>query len=103
MLRAVLGMAVVTTLCILSPERESAKQSKQPPDRDDGPRSDMLSSLAAQFPAAAANRVAAAAKPQAAVFLDSVGAGAGAGGLEAVRKIVIPPAPVPIEMPPLRR
>lgn len=100
-LKTVLGIAVITAIFILSPVRDPAKTSlASASDATAGAPSNMLSSLAAQFPAAVSRGSVPAVGHAADAVLAVAG---GASGLEPVRKIVIPPAPVPVEMPPLRR
>ena len=106
MFRAVLGLAVITTLCVLSPERESKLSFANQPGAESIPATglDFLSGLAAkaalalptsgdsnEIPAPITTMAAAAAKE------------AAASGAEGIRRIVIPPPPIPVDMPPLRR
>lgn len=102
-LKTVLGIAVVTVIFILSPVRDQGKVAPvavDPPSGSEGAPSNMLSSLAAQIPAAMSRSSGAGAGHAAQAALAVAGA---ASGLESVRRIVIPPPPVPVEMPPLRR
>jgi hypothetical protein len=107
MLRAVLGLAVITTLCVLSPERDSKRHSGPSQARADAiPSSslDFLSGLAATAALALpeVSDSAGSQEPQAAI-VGAAARGAATAGIEGVRKIVIPPPPVPVDMPPLRR
>ncbi len=107
MFRAVLGLAVITTLCVLSPERES-KRSSAPSqagaDSVPAPSLDFLSALAAKAALALPDAGDSNDTPAPQTALAGAAAKhAAAAGVEGIRKIVIPPPPIPVDMPPLRR
>ena len=107
MFRAVLGLAVITTLCVLSPERESRRSSAPSQAGADSIPSaslDYLSALAARAALALPDVGESNDTPAPPAALAGAAARqAAAAGVEGIRKIVIPPPPIPVEMPPLRR
>ena len=103
MFRAVAAIAIITTMCVLSPERDSKNDS-------DATRSWPPSALSASLDVltgAAANGTArpteTGGREDAAALLVPVARGAASAGLDHVRKIVIPPPSTHVDMPPLRR
>lgn len=110
MLKAVLGLAIITTLVVLSPERDTTNTSgslKAAADHPSMTDRASLSALAAQLaPELIGMRAGTAPQEggssQIATLAEPAVRQVTAGGLEQVRLIVIPPAPVPISMPPLR-
>jgi hypothetical protein len=109
MFRAVAGIAVVTTIFLLSPERDSNKHAPTSTTGDSSLAARMnawasggAASVASQ---AAVSRVANAPETRAAVtaLVERSLREDAAGSADTVRRIMIPPPPLPIEMPPLRR
>jgi hypothetical protein len=104
MFRAVTALAIITTICVLSPVRESKNDS-------DTTRSWPPSSLSASLDVltGAASKSSAvglsdsARRETAAALLLPAARESAAAELESVRKIMMPPSPVHVDMPPLRR
>ena len=99
MIRAALGIAVVTALCIMSPERESSKSTAE---------SNRPSALSAATESLASRGNLAALAIGAAGQIDRVTLGAMTQAVErpaadTIRRIVIPPTGSPVETTPLRR
>ena len=104
MLRAVLGLAVITTMVVLSPVREKLPGNTLAATLPEtGQLTEVASRLAPDFlgakggtstPDLLSGQVVATAAPVARQIA--------ASSLEPVRRITISPPPIPLDMPPLR-
>ena len=104
MFRIVAGIAIIATMCVLSPVRESKRDSDQPRSWPPPSLSASLDVLTGAAATGAASRVIEPIGREAASAMAAPAARAAlAGGAETVRRIVIPPPTAPIDMPPLRR
>jgi hypothetical protein len=104
MFRTVAGLAIITTMCVLSPERDSKNDSTTTHSWPPSAFSASLDTLAGSAVNPALSKVVEAGRREAiAVALPAAGREAAASGLETIRRIVIPPPAIHVEMPPLRR
>jgi hypothetical protein len=104
MFRAIAGLAIITTMCVLSPERDSKNDSHTTRSWPPTTLSASLDVLAGTAPNPGLSKALESSQREAvATALPAVAREAATQGLENVRRIVIPPASLHVEMPPLRR
>jgi hypothetical protein len=90
-------------MCVLSPERDSKNDSQATRAWPPSALSASLDILTGAAPNPTLSKVTEAGHREAVAAFPAAAREAASAGLESVRRIVIPPPSVPLDMPPLRR
>jgi hypothetical protein len=103
MFRVIAGIAIITTMCVFSPVRESRNDSGSTGAWPPASLSASLDVLTGTAGGAARTKAADASRQAVEAALAPVAREAASAGVESVRRVIIPNPAVPVDMPPLRR